>query len=98
MFCDGLVGSIVTFLYRHSRFPSLFQLVVLVVRAFFYIDISVISESFSELKVGSPLKALRQAIGVKSFRNTQSLIEEGCLKDFSQIRRHDWCLLWARTV
>jgi len=44
------------------------------------------------------LKALRQAIGVKSFRNTQSLIVEGCLKDFSQIRRNDWCLQWAKTV
>ena len=59
MFCDGLVGSIVTLFY--IGFPdssSLFQLVALVVRAFFYIDISVISESFSELKVGSPLKPL----------------------------------------
>ena len=33
---------------------SLFQLVALVVRAFFYIDISVISESFSAQKGDSP--------------------------------------------
>ena len=55
MFCDGLVGSIVTLFYIGiPDSSSLFHLVVLVVRAFFYIDISVISESFSAQKGDSP--------------------------------------------